>query len=221
MEIDIKKFTYVPGLIGGSLIILVSVITALVYQGTQGEHYSPLNHFISELGQREVSEFAPLFNIGLMIGGLLCALFMIGLGLYIKKFYSYIAAAVGVVAGIFCGLVGVFPMNNMNIHVPVALTFFRSGLLVVLLFTLIIIFDKQKKISKWMIIPGGITVLVFAAFLTIPKLLGYATGASLSVPDVRPAFWLNPFLEWLVFLTVICWVLSLSGYLMKRKNKIT
>ena len=173
---------------------MLSVITELVYQGTQGELYSPLNHFISELGQRGVSEFAPLFNIGLMIGGLLFALFMLGLGVYIKKFYAYIAAAVGVVACIFCGLVGVFPMNNMNIHVPVALTFFRSGLLVVLLFTLIFIFDKQKKISKLIIIPGGITVLVFAAFLTIPKMLGYATGTSLSVPDVRPAFWLNPFL---------------------------
>ncbi len=219
MKIDIKKFTYLTGLIGGSLIILVSVITALLYHGTKGENYSPFNHFISELGQSGVSEYAGVFNIGLIIGGLLCALFMFGLGLYIKKFYSYIAAAVGVVACIFCGLVGVFPMNNMNIHVPVALTFFRSGLLVVLLFTLIIIFDKQKKISKWMIIPGGITVLAFASFLTIPKMLGYATGASLSVPDVRPAFWLNPFLEWLVFMTVICWIISLSVYLMRGKIK--
>ncbi|OPX24433.1 MAG: hypothetical protein B1H05_05135, partial [Candidatus Cloacimonas sp. 4484_140] len=189
-----------------------SVITALLYHGTQEEGYSPFNHFISELGQRGVSEYAGVFNIGLIIGGLLCALFMIGLGLYIKKFYSYIASAVGVVSCIFCGLVGVFPMNNMSIHVPVALTFFRSGLLVVLLFTLIFIFDKQRKISKWMIIPGGITVLAFAAFLFIPKMLGYATGTSLSVPEVRPAFWLNQFLEWLVFLTVICWVLSLSVY---------
>ena len=218
MKIDIKKFTYVPGLIGGCVIILVLLITALLYHGTQGEHYSPLNHFISELGQRGVSEYSGVFNIGLIIGGVFCAFFMIGLGLYIKKFYSYVASAVGVVAGIFCGLVGVFPMNNMNIHVPVALAFFRSGLLVVLLFTLIFIFDKQKKISKWMIIPGGISVLAFAAFLTIPKMLGYATGTSLSVPDVRPAFWLNPFLEWLVFVTVICWIISLSVYLVKRKT---
>jgi len=218
MEIDIKKFTYVTGLFGGCLIIIVSVITALVYQGTQGELYSPLNHFISELGQRGVSEFAPLFNIGLMIGGLLFALFMLGLGLYIKKFYAYIAAAVGVVSGIACGLVCVFPMNNMHIHVPVALTFFRGGMITILFFTLIFFFDKQKKISKWMVIPGGITVLAFAAFLTIPKMLGYPTGTSLSVPDVRPAFWLNPFLEWLVFVTVICWIISLSWYLMKRKN---
>jgi len=182
---------------------LLSVITELVYQGTQGELYSPLNHFISELGQRGVSKFAPLFNIGLMIGGVLFALFMLGLG---------------VITGIACGLVGVVPMNNMHIHVPVAMTFFRGGLITILFFTLIFFFDKQKKISKWMVIPGGITVLAFAAFLTIPKLLGYATGTSLSVPDVRPAFWLNPFLEWLVFVTVICWIISLSWYLMKRKN---
>jgi len=198
---------------------LLSVITELVYQGTQGELYSPLNHFISELGQRGVSKFAPLFNIGLMIGGLLFALFMLGLGVYIKKFYAYIAAAVGFVSGIACGLVGVFPMNNMHIHVPVALTFFHGGLITILFFTLIFLFDKKKKISKWMIIPGLITVLAFAAFLFIPRMLGYATGTSLSVPDVRPAFWLNPFLEWLVFLTVICWIISLSVYLVRRKIK--
>jgi len=217
MKVDIKKFTYMTGLAGGGLIVCASVITALVYHGTKGEPYSPFNHFISELGQRGVSHLAPLFNIGLMIGGVLFALFMLGLGMYIKKFYAYIAAGLGVITGIACGLVGVFPMNNMHIHVPVAMVFFRGGLITILFFTLIFLFDTQKKISKWMVIPGGITVLAFASFLTIPKLLGYATGTSLSVPDVRPAFWLNPFLEWLVFVTVICWVISLAWYLVKRK----
>jgi len=217
MNVDSIKFTYRTGLAGGVLIVCVSVITALVYHGTKGELYSPFNHFISELGQRAVSQLAPLFNIGLMIGGVLFALFMLGLGRYIKKFYAYIAAGLGVITGIACSLVGVFPMNNMHIHVPVAMVFFRGGLFTILFFMLIFLFDTQKKISKWMVIPGGITVLAFAAFLTIPKLLGYATGTSLSVPDVRPAFWLNPFLEWLVFVTVICWIISLSVYLVKGK----
>lgn len=218
MKVNIKKFTYMTGLAGGGLIVCASVITALAYHGTKGELYSPFNHFISELGQRGVSQLEPLFNIGLMIGGLLFALFMLGLGMYIKKLSAYIASGLGVITGIACGLVGVFPMNNMHIHVPVAMVFFRGGLITILFFTLIFLFDTQKKISKWMIIPGGITVLAFAAFLFIPKMLGYATGTSLSVPDVRPAFWLNPFLEWLVFVTVICWIISLSWYLMKRKN---
>ena len=217
MKIDIKKFTYMTGLAGGGLIVCVSVITAFLYHGTKGELYSPFNHFISELGQKGVSQLAPLFNIGLMIGGILFALFMLGLGVYIKKFYAYIAAVLGVVTGIACGLVGVFPMNNMHIHVPVAMVFFRGGLITILFYTLIFLFDTQKKISKWMVIPGVITVLAFAAFLFIPKMLGYATGTSLSVPDVRPAFWLNPFLEWLVFVTVICWIIALSVYLMNRK----
>jgi len=80
MEIDIKKFTYITGLAGGGLIVCASVITALTYHGTNGELYSPFNHFISELGQRGVSQLAPLFNIRLMIGGVLFALFMLGLG---------------------------------------------------------------------------------------------------------------------------------------------
>jgi len=34
-----------------------------------------------------------------------------------------------------------------------------------------IIFDKQKKISGWLVIPGIITVLAFTSFLYLPEIL--------------------------------------------------
>jgi len=105
----------------------------------------------------------------------------------------------------------------MAMHVKVAMTFFRGGLIAILLFTLIIIFDKQKKISGWMVIPGIITVLAFTSFLYLPKILEPGVGVTLSVIAVRPAIWLNPSLEWLVFFTVLVWVLSISTMLAKKQ----
>ncbi len=215
----IYKLTAIAGLIGVGTIVIVSIVTAIPYTGTEGESYSPLNHFISELGQISVSGLASVFNIGLIIGGIFLALFMLGLGLYIKNIYAYAASSVGIVSGIACSLVGVFPMDNMSMHVKVAMIFFRGGLIAILLFTSIIVFDKQKKISRWMVIPCIITVLAFASFLYLPKILEPGVGVTLSIPAVRPAFWLNPSLEWLVFFTVLAWVLSISTMLAKRLSE--
>lgn len=215
---SIRKLTAITGRIGVGTIVVASIITAIPYRGTKGEFFSPFNHFISELGQRGVSESAPVFNTGLIIGGLFLALFMLGLGLYFKRIYAYAASAVGIVCGIACSLVGVFPMNNMAVHVKVAMTFFRGGLIAILLFTVIIIFDRQKKISRWMMMPGIITVLAFALFLYLPKILEPGMGVTLSVPAVRPAIWLNPSLEWLVFITVLAWISSISTALFRIGN---
>jgi len=218
MKTNTGKLIYIPGLIGAGTIIIGALVTALFYHGSKGESYSFLNHFISELGQRGVSDLAWVFNICLIIGGIFLAFFMFELGVYIGRWYSYLAAAVGVVTGIAASLVGVFPMNNMDYHVPVAMTFFRGGLAAISLFTLIIIFDTRQKISRWLVIPGVITVAAFAIFLIMPKILGYSQGKALSVPDIRPEFWLNPFLEWMVFFTILAWIITMSVYLINKSK---
>ena len=45
--------------------------------GTQHEPFSPLNHWISELGEVGVSRLAAVFNVGLVVGGICYALFML------------------------------------------------------------------------------------------------------------------------------------------------
>jgi len=212
-KLSSQKLTGGAGLLGAGIILTAASVTAIAYRGSKGEAYCPLNHFISELGQRGVSELAPVFNTGLIAGGICIALFMLGLGLDLKKISVWAASGVGMAAGIACSLVGVFPMNEMTVHVRVALAFFRGGLIAVLMFTLIILFDRRRKISRWMAIPGLVTVLAFSTFLYLPDILEPGSGANLAVPDVRPAFWLNPFLEWLVFFTVLAWILSVSTFL--------
>jgi hypothetical membrane protein len=108
MKMDPMKFSYRCGLLGSTIIVLGSLITALSYQGKEGESYSLLNHFISELGEVGVSKFAPVFNFSLIIGGVVLVIYVIGLGLYIHTKRGYVAALFGTFFCISCSLVGPF-----------------------------------------------------------------------------------------------------------------
>jgi len=57
------------GLCGSLFIMFTMLVTGLVYRGKQGETYSVFNHYISELGEVGVSQWALLFNLGLIVGG--------------------------------------------------------------------------------------------------------------------------------------------------------
>lgn len=57
------------GLGSVGVILLGMVVAALPYRGYAGEGYSPLNHFISELGEIAASRLAWAFNLGIVLGG--------------------------------------------------------------------------------------------------------------------------------------------------------
>ena len=116
------------GLFASAIIVITSVVTAFNYKGKKGESYSPLNHFVSELGEVGVAAYAAVFNTGLIFSGLILVVFLGGLGYFINDFLGYVAAAVGVFTGFSCALVGALPMNNLKRHIPVALSFFNGGL---------------------------------------------------------------------------------------------
>ena len=99
------------GLIGSSVIAIGSVVTALAYTGSKGQSYSPLNHFVSELGQLSVSRLAVVFNTSLIVGGVCFVVFILGLAAAGQGWLRYVYGLVGVIAGIFGALVGVFPMD--------------------------------------------------------------------------------------------------------------
>src|SRR6187397_2081314 len=124
------------GLTGAVVMTVTATITAIAYEGAAGERYSLLNHWVSELGEVANSELALVFNAGLVIGGLLLAAFMIGLGRVIGHGWGGAIAVAGAVAGVSGALVGVFPMDQLRIHGLVALTFFLAGPIAIGLFTL-------------------------------------------------------------------------------------
>ena len=123
-----QNLTYKLGFIGPLIITIGSLLTAFAYTGKLGEPYSFLNHFISELGEVGVSEWALVFNVSLFVGGLCITGFMLGAARLFNNLYGVIFGFLGLVTGISGSLVGAFPMNNLDAHIVVAMWFFRAAL---------------------------------------------------------------------------------------------
>ncbi len=206
------------GLAGAAVACVAAIVTALPYRGTSGEAYSPFNHFISELGELGVSRLAPLFNAGLIVTGILLAAFMLGLGAHIGSVWGHLAAAVGVLASGACSLVGVFPMNRIEPHVLAAVSFFRFGMVAIALFSLAIVLDRRRRLPRWLALPGALTALTFAAFMSAPgeQSSGTSTQALHAGLGGRPDFWLMAVLEWAVFVAVVGWVTWVSLYVRRK-----
>lgn len=204
---------------GIGLIILASFYPALVYRGKRGERYSPLNHFISELGEVGVSKAARFFNAGLLLGGLILLPYIIGLGIIFGSLLGWLGTAAGVITVLGVAAVGVFPMNNLKPHVIAAMTYFRAGLGMVFFFGLAILFQPIEKI----VIPPAANLFSLLAFL--------AYGSFLMLPRIkkeeekptefldpqqepeRPRLWALALLEWAVFFSSIAWLFGMTFFI--------
>jgi hypothetical membrane protein len=190
------------GLLGSSVIALGSVVTALAYTGSKGQPYSPLNHFVSELGELAVSRLAVVFNLSLIVGGVCFVVFMIGLAAAGQGVLRVLSGVVGVIAGVGGAFVGVFPMDYLEQHSLAALTFFLLGLVTVLLASIDFVRRPDPRFPRWLSVVGGLTVVAFSMFLAI--LFG-GTG-SLAHPDARVAVWPLTIFEWLLIVGILLWV---------------
>src|SRR3972149_4864733 len=97
-------------LAGALSAILGSLIAAAAYRGRQGETYSLLNHFISELGEAGGYRLARVFNLGLVLCGLCLVPASVSLGLILPGIWATLGMAAGLMTAMSMGLVGVFPM---------------------------------------------------------------------------------------------------------------
>jgi hypothetical protein len=203
------------GIAGCLFVITAALIPALSYRGKKGESYSILNHFISELGEVGVSRFAWVFNIGLIVAGIILLPFILGMGFYISNFWAKLGMVAGFWTAISCLLVGVFPMNNLEPHIKVAQSYFRGGLVMVILFTIAILAQpvETETVSKFASIPGFAAILAFATFVIIlPAMQGGEAAADFDPQNMpeRPRFWLVAAVEWLVFFTTMVWFLVVA-----------
>lgn len=223
MSVDwTRKITYTAGFIGSLVILLAAFFTGLVYTGRSGQPYSVFNHFVSELGELGIAEGASLFNISLIIGGIAFTVFVIGLTLQIQSWWRYPFVAIGVVSGIFGTLVGFIPMNNLESHISVAMTFFNTGWMAVGVFSLYVLFGKKPQFPRWFVIPGLFAVMCFITFLNLLNVPYDNLQEMLSAPLTRPTLFLLAFVEWLVIITVLIWVLLVSAYLwMRDRTRVT
>ena len=213
MQVSIKKGMSYVAFVSLAILVIGSVLTGLAYTGEAGESYSIFNHYISELGQLSQSEWAPVFNISLIIGGIGLTLFMILLGATLRHWFAWIAAAVGVYAGVNCTLVGFIPMDNIQPHYKVAMDFFFYGMISVSLFSFYFLLFSRGKHPRGLAIPGLVAAISFASFLYLPS----STLQPVPAAD-RPPFILITFLEWMIFITVLIWVLVVAIYFLKKSS---
>ena len=194
------------GLAAAGVIALGSLAAAVVYRGTAGERYSPLNHAVSELGQVGVSAWALAFNAGLVLGGALLMVYLLGAGAHQGPPVGYLAGAAGAVAAVFCALVGVFPMNLMSAHTWAAGWFFRSGMLAMALFSLAVALDKRRRVPRWFALPGLLAVLAAGLLLIKPLAARRSQAMAEILSHGRPSVLWPALAEWLVVAGGLGWV---------------
>ena len=207
------------GFSGTGLIILAVFYPILLYRGKRGERFSLLNHFISELGEVGVSRAASIFNGGLLLAGLVMLPYVIGLGIAFRSLLGWLGTAAGIIAVLGVAAVGVFPMNNVKSHTTAAVTYFRSGLLMVFFFGLAIFLQPAGKA----IIPQAANLLSLLAFLAYGAFLGWplVRRKDQKPSDIlgpqqepeRPRIWVLPTLEWLVFFSTIAWLFGMTFFI--------
>jgi hypothetical membrane protein len=203
------------GLLGAMVFGATSLIAALVYSGAQGEGFSPLNHWVSELGEEGVSRLATLYNVGLMVSGICLAIFMTALGLHRGGRLAWLYVPIGIVAGIGGAFVGVFPMSSTGPHIPAALTFFVLGWISVGLASIDIWRRPDPRFPRWLPWLGALTVLAFLIFLSL--YIPYLTYTGAGSPDRAPLELVVVF-EWLVLIGIMAWVFIASASWLRYRD---
>ena len=214
MTSRLVQFGPAAGFIGSAFFVIASIVAGGFYLGTQNEAFSPLNHWVSELGEIGVSRLALAFNGGLFVGGLALAVFFFALGRMRHSRLANIYVLVGVIAGISGALVGVFPMNNRSIHIVFALGFFVLGWVAVGLASYDIWRRPEPRFSRWLPALGALTVTVFLLFLSV-----YIPYLYTGTGDDRPDLSIATVLEWLVLIGIMGWVLLASFTWWRRGDR--
>ena len=216
MNSNLLHLSRYSGIAGISIIAGATIITALFYSGRKHERFSMLNHFISELGEQGVSRLAPVFNSGLIVGGVTLIPFIIGVGLSLDSIWAKLGALAGIGAALGCAAVGIFPMNRLAPHAKAAFTFFRLGLGTILLFGIAIFAQPagNRIVPLSANIFGALAVLSYAAFLILVtrKTMPHETAEALNPEAIseRPRVWHLVILEWAIFLTTHLWFLGVA-----------
>ena len=216
-SLKIQRVASVSGIIGTSILLICSLITAIAFEEIPGESYSLLNHFISELGHTQRSKLFWVFNGGLIVGGALLIVFSQGISLGFTGPLRNLISVTAFIAAFSCTLVGFFPVDDFDRHVIVALSFFSMGLLTILIVTVLTTMGHTPALPKLSVIPGIITVLVFSAFLLSPsgRFIEWVNN-----PDdfIRPAIWHKTILEWICFFSIISWIQMVSWIQLRQSQ---
>jgi len=209
---QVERIAAVLGIVSFIAIAIGCLWSGLGYTGVNGQPYSALNHWISELGQEGVAARADWFNLGLKVGGVAFVGFVLGVARTSPSRLRWAYAPIGVVAGIGGFFVGVFPMNHPDQHVVAASVFFNLGWIFVALASIAIVRNREPRHPAWLAVVGAASVAAFIAFLVSLRTDEYSRQRMASSGPItdRPDVWIAPILEWATLVSIMAWVLLAS-----------
>jgi hypothetical membrane protein len=210
-------FTVISGLSAFLIITGGALLSAWYYSGRTHESYSFFNHFISELGNRNYSGHAYFFNGGMMLAGIPIIAFMIGISSLLSSRLRHPFLLAGVLSGILCILLGYYSSDRFDIHIKVAMAQFNAMLFSSTFFSIAVLREGDRGyFGRWLGYSGALPILCILSFLWIEyrHQQDVWSGHVHQLLYHRPAFWPLPFMEWMVFFSLITWVALICGYLM-------
>ncbi len=201
------------GLIGVLVAVAASLVTVMAYSGADGERYSPLNHTVSELGERGVSELAAVFDLGLIVGGVSIGLYMVSITLRGSSWSERGFGLLGLVASVAMVLVGLFPVDDLEPHVRAATMAFLLILVVAAWFAVWCLRGSAPYPAVYGWLAVAIVVLVIV-FLLLTGLVqpDYHFEMEFNEELPRPDVLLNSLLEWIVIAAAWAWIAALAMY---------
>lgn len=208
MRVNWERLTLFCGIAGALIIAAACVGSALAYSGKSGQPYSPLNHFVSELGEVGVSPWAAVFNAALLIGGAGMAAALAGITMRLRGPIRYGFGTCGLAAGLSGMAVGLFPMNDFHFHALAAVIFFNTGWIAVALFSIYVSRPQQEICPRWMAFTGLPSIVSFLVFIYLMK--DESLDAFAHPGAFRPAVWPLTIFEWLVIACVLVWIIAVS-----------
>lgn len=205
------------GLASVATILVGMVVTAIPYRGYAGEAYSPLNHFVSELGEIAASRLAWAFNLSIVLGGIGLGAFLLLLADRLSGRFRTALVAAAVAAGISGTLVGVFPMDYLSTHRVVSDVFFLTGWLVAGIFSLWLLASPRPGFSRWLLVPGAEVVVVFLAFIGVYSTY-HPADPNARILNRPEGIWSVTALEWASLLSLLLWFVCVSVALLRQET---
>jgi hypothetical membrane protein len=204
----VERLAPLAGMAGAAAIGAGSLVAEIAYRGAQGEAYSPLSHYLSELGEVGVSSLALVFNVGLIAGGLCFSTFILGLARTRGGAAGLAFGATGVVAGLAGALVGLFPVNDIDRHTLSTYAFFNLGWATLAIASADFVLRPDRRFPESLAVLGGVSVATFLAFIATYVASAAGSGQGLQGPIARPAFSLATTLEWAAIASILVWTFA-------------
>jgi hypothetical membrane protein len=147
------------------LVVILSILTAIELS----PNFSWTNNALSDLGVQDQSSTA--FNSGLIIGGVIIAVFALGLWMSLR---SKILGNLGgflllLSSAALCGI-GIFTENAGDIHLYVSVAFFALVVLSLWIIGATLVQMKEKMLGLLLIIAGLFAAAVWALYPVWPSL---------------------------------------------------